>query len=44
MGIAQGLVPELEEQLAQLLGADRVDALRTDLETILTAEIVLRSR
>lgn len=42
MGIAQGLVPDLEEQLAQLLGADRVDALRTDLETILTAEIVLR--
>jgi DNA-binding MarR family transcriptional regulator len=42
MSIAQGIVPELEERLSQLLGRDRVQCLRTDLETILTAEIVLR--
>jgi DNA-binding MarR family transcriptional regulator len=37
--IAQDLVPEIEDRLGQLLGADRVQALRTDLETILTAKI-----
>jgi DNA-binding MarR family transcriptional regulator len=42
MGIAQALVPELEERLSQLLGTDRVQCLRTNLETILGAEIVLR--
>ena len=42
MDIAQGLVPELEERLSQLLGSDRVQHLRTDLETILTAEIIPR--
>ena len=45
MGIAQALVPELEERLSQpLLGTDRVQCLRTDLETILGAEIVLALR
>lgn len=39
--IAQSLVPELEERLGQLLGPDRVQYLRTDLETILSTEIVL---
>lgn len=39
VGIAQDLVPEVEERLSNLLGADRVQALRTDLETILTAKI-----
>ena len=42
MGIAQALVPELEQRLSQLLGTDRVQCLRTDLETILGAEIALR--
>lgn len=39
VGIAQDLVPELEERLSQLLGADRMRSLRTDLETILSAKI-----
>lgn len=42
MGIAQSLVPELEGRLSQLLGTDRVQCLRADLETILSTEIVLR--
>ena len=41
MDIAQGLVPELEQRLSELLGNDRVDCLRADLETILSTEIVL---
>jgi DNA-binding MarR family transcriptional regulator len=32
--IAQGVVPEVEDRIAGLLGADRVDAMRADLETI----------
>lgn len=34
IAIAQDLVPELERQVARLIGADRVDALRADLEAI----------
>ena len=35
--IAQDLVPELEQRVASLLGADRAAALRQDLEAIRTA-------
>jgi DNA-binding MarR family transcriptional regulator len=38
VAIAQDLVPDVERRLSQLLGADRVRALRSDLETILAAE------
>lgn len=41
VAIAQELVPELEEQLSKLLGTNRVQALRRDLETILTVGIAL---
>jgi DNA-binding MarR family transcriptional regulator len=34
IAIAQGLVPELEARVAQLVGKDRVRALREDLDTI----------
>jgi DNA-binding MarR family transcriptional regulator len=34
VAIAQGLVPELEERIAAVLGADRVETLRADLSTI----------
>ena len=34
IAIAQGLVPELEARVAQLVGKDRVHALREDLDTI----------
>ena len=34
VAVAQALVPELGERLADLLGADRVQALRADLDTI----------
>ncbi|MEU7816862.1 MarR family transcriptional regulator [Pseudonocardia sp. NPDC049154] len=37
IAIAQDLVPELERQVARLIGADRVDALRVDLEAIRAA-------
>jgi DNA-binding MarR family transcriptional regulator len=40
VSIAQGLVPEIEERLSQLLGADRVQALREDLETIRTTNLI----
>ena len=40
VGIAQDLVPEIEAQLSRLLGADRVQSLRADLETILTTKIL----
>ena len=42
VGIAQDLVPEIEERLARLLGSERVASLRADLETILTAQIAPR--
>jgi DNA-binding MarR family transcriptional regulator len=32
--LAQGLTPEIEEQISALLGAERTAALRTDLETL----------
>jgi DNA-binding MarR family transcriptional regulator len=35
--IAQGLVPELEERVARVLGTDRLRELRADLEAILQA-------
>ena len=38
VAIAQDLVPDVERRLSQLLGAQRVQALRSDLETILAAE------
>ncbi|WP_240157755.1 MarR family winged helix-turn-helix transcriptional regulator [Pseudonocardia broussonetiae] len=34
VAIAQSLVPQLEERITSVLGADRVEALRSDLETI----------
>jgi DNA-binding MarR family transcriptional regulator len=34
VAIAQGLVPQLEDRIIAVLGADRVEALRDDLETI----------
>jgi DNA-binding MarR family transcriptional regulator len=34
IAIAQSLVPELEDQVTQILGAERVTALRTDLDAI----------
>jgi DNA-binding MarR family transcriptional regulator len=34
VAIAQGLVPQLENRIAAVLGADRVAALRADLDTI----------
>ncbi|GAA4677979.1 hypothetical protein GCM10023215_08540 [Pseudonocardia yuanmonensis] len=37
IAVAQQLVPELERQVAALIGADRVDALREDLEAIRSA-------
>jgi DNA-binding MarR family transcriptional regulator len=39
VAIAQELVPELEERIAGVLGADRVAALRADLETIRRAVV-----
>jgi len=41
VAIAQDLVPEVEQRLSQLLGADRVQELRTDLETIVAAQVDL---
>jgi DNA-binding MarR family transcriptional regulator len=34
IAVAQGIAPEIEDRMAHLLGADRVRALRDDLETI----------
>jgi DNA-binding MarR family transcriptional regulator len=34
VALAQGLVPEIEQRITDLLGADRVDALRADLGAI----------